>query len=159
MATNNNNLQYPQFGMNNSMSQFFPQPQGNVYLINNSNEVSMVPVGAVGVSVAICMTEGIMYIKAMQNGNPMLIRYKLNSLDNPLASSVQQQPAQQTSESMQYGNDRVINILKDYEVRIKDLENFVANNTQNKAPQNMKPIDSHNQNENGNLGGTDKWQL
>lgn len=56
--------------------QFFPQPQGNVYLINNSLEVANVPVGA-GMSVAICMSEGILYVKAMQNGNPIFQTYRM----------------------------------------------------------------------------------
>lgn len=54
----------------------FPQPQGNVYNINSTLEVANVPVGA-GVSVALCLPENLMYIKTMQNGNPLFYPYKI----------------------------------------------------------------------------------
>ncbi len=74
-----NNMQY-----NNPMQsvQFFPQPQGNVYMISNSSEIMTVPVGATGISVAICLPEGIMFLKSFQNGSPVFLRYKLSSLEN-----------------------------------------------------------------------------
>ena len=56
--------------------QMFPSPQGSVYQINNTLEVANVPTGA-GLSVALCMNEGLMYIKSMQNGNPMFWAYRL----------------------------------------------------------------------------------
>ena len=49
-------------------------------MINNSNEINSVPVG-LGVSAAICLSEGIIYLKTIQNGAPMIVGYKLNSLD------------------------------------------------------------------------------
>lgn len=58
-------------------AQFFPQSQGGVYLINNSLEVANVPIGA-GISVALCMNEGVMYIKGMQGGMPSLMPYKIS---------------------------------------------------------------------------------
>jgi hypothetical protein len=58
----------------------FPQPQGNVYNINSTLEVANVPVGA-GISVALCLQEGFMYIKTMQNGNPMFWAYKIMPYD------------------------------------------------------------------------------
>ena len=57
-------------------TQYFPQPQGNVYLINNSLEVANVPMGA-GISMALCPSEGIMYLKTMQGGAPSLIVYSI----------------------------------------------------------------------------------
>ena len=57
--------------------QFFPQPQGNIYLINNSLEMANVPTG-VGVSAALCLSEGVMYLKTMQNGQPMFVGYKIS---------------------------------------------------------------------------------
>lgn len=54
----------------------FPQPQGNVYTINNTLEVANVPAGA-GLSVALCLNEGLMYVKSLQNGAPMFWAYKL----------------------------------------------------------------------------------
>lgn len=56
--------------------QFFPVPQGNLYLINNSLEVGNVPMGN-GISVAICFNEGVMYLKALQNGSPTFMPYKI----------------------------------------------------------------------------------
>lgn len=61
--------------------QFFPQPQGNVYTINNSLEVANVPMSA-GLSVALCLSEGLLYLKSMQNGNPMFMAYKIMPYDN-----------------------------------------------------------------------------
>ena len=56
--------------------QFFPQPQGNVYLLNNPMEVANVPMGS-GLSMAICPSEGIMYLKTLQGGAPSLIVYSI----------------------------------------------------------------------------------
>lgn len=55
-------------------TQYFPQPQGNVYLINNSLEVANIPMGA-GISMALCPSEGLMYLKTLQGGAPSLIAY------------------------------------------------------------------------------------
>ena len=75
----------PQQVMNmQNVQPLFPQPQGNVYNINSTLEVANVPVGA-GVSVALCLPEDTMYIKTMQNGNPMFYPYKIvpyNSLED-----------------------------------------------------------------------------
>lgn len=57
-------------------TQYFPQPQGNVYLLNNSLEVANVPMGS-GLSMAICPSEGIMYLKTLQGGAPSLIVYSI----------------------------------------------------------------------------------
>ena len=58
-------MQQNQFQQQN-VQPLFPQPQGNVYNINSTLEVANVPVGA-GISVALCLNEGVMYIKTMQN--------------------------------------------------------------------------------------------
>lgn len=67
----------PQF----QSQQFFPQPQGNVYTINNSLEVANVPMSA-GLSVALCLSKGLLYLKSMQNGNPIFMAYKIMPYDN-----------------------------------------------------------------------------
>lgn len=58
----------------------FPQPQGNVYNINSTLEVANALVG-VRISVALCLQEGFIYIKTMQNGNPMFWAYKIMPYD------------------------------------------------------------------------------
>lgn len=82
---NNYQFQYGQPQQSQSQpfqsQQFFPQPQGNVYTINNSLEVANVPMSA-GLSVALCLSEGLLYLKSMQNGNPMFMAYKIMPYDN-----------------------------------------------------------------------------
>lgn len=76
----NNINQQTQFQQQN-IQPLFPQPQGNVYNINSTLEVANVPVSA-GMSVALCLNEGFMYIKTMQNGNPMFWAYKILPYDS-----------------------------------------------------------------------------
>ena len=57
-------------------TQYFPQPQGNVYLVNNSLEVANVPMGA-GLSMILCPSEGLMYLKTLHGGAPSLIVYSI----------------------------------------------------------------------------------
>lgn len=69
---------------------FFPQPQGTVYLLNNSLEVANIPINA-GLSIAICPSENTMYLKTLQNGAPTLMVYSIapygaQSQENPTAS-------------------------------------------------------------------------
>ena len=54
----------------------FMQPQGNLYVIENSLELANVPMGA-GVSVAICPNESLIYLKMYQNGAPQIAAYSL----------------------------------------------------------------------------------
>ena len=56
----------------------FPQPQGSVYSINTPVEVGNVPIGSTGLSVAICLPEQLMYIKSFQNGNPVIMAYRVS---------------------------------------------------------------------------------
>ena len=55
----------------------FPQPQGSVYAINTPTEIGNVPIGSTGLSVAICFSEQLMYIKSFQNGNPVIMAYRV----------------------------------------------------------------------------------
>ena len=122
-------------------TQYFPQPQGSIYMIGSSNDVANVPVGA-GLSAAICLREGLIYLKTIQNGSPMLLGYKLCPIEGNTV--VQEQKIQNQTASVQGSNSaqestleqRILNILEDFETRLKKLENT------------EKP-----------KGGTEKWQL
>lgn len=59
----------------------FPQPVGNVYNLNSANDVGNIPFGG-NVSVGLCLSENIIYIKSLQNGNPMLLGYRLSPIEN-----------------------------------------------------------------------------
>lgn len=101
----------------------FPQPQGNVYNINSTLEVANVPVGA-GMSVALCLPEGFMYIKTMQNGNPMFWAYRITPYDN-------NNPTQENEKENKKTNDNnIMAQLEQYDKRFADLEKQV-NNIQN----------------------------
>lgn len=81
-----NNYQFPyganptpsQFGQFQQIQQMFPQPQGSVYSINSPIEIGNVPIGSTGLSVALCLSENVMYIKSFQNGNPIIMTYRVS---------------------------------------------------------------------------------
>lgn len=66
-----------QFNQFQQIQQMFPQPQGSVYSINNPIEIGNVPIGSTGLSVALCLSENVMYIKSFQNGNPIIMTYRI----------------------------------------------------------------------------------
>ena len=78
-------------------TQYFPQPQGNVYLINNSLEVANVPMGS-GLSMAVCPNEGTMYLKTLQGGAPSLIAYKISPYEAPIEEKQEVDYAAQIAE-------------------------------------------------------------
>ena len=86
--------------------QLFPTPQGNVYFINNSLEIANIPMGT-GFSAALCLSEKLLYLKTLQNGNPMLLVYNL-------------EPYKNNEENNE--NDSIKLILKKYDERLSDLE-------------------------------------
>jgi len=95
----------------------FPQPQGNVYNINSTLEVANVPVGA-GISVALCLQEGVMYIKTMQNGNPLFWAYKIAPLDINKTQSTQEEVKQEENE--------IVSQLQQYEKRLSQIEQKIS---------------------------------
>lgn len=86
-------------------------------MIANSNDIANVPVGA-GLSAAICLREGVMYLKTIQNGSPMLLAYKLMPLENGDGQVATQ--AQNQESGVQ--DKKIIAILEDYDKRLKALE-------------------------------------
>ena len=113
--------------------QYFLQPQGGIYMIESSNDVANVPVGA-GVSAAICLRESVLYLKTFQNGSPMLMIYRLSPLENNSSNG------NVTTESQ--GNDlekKLLSILSDYERRIGKIEESI--------------------NTKSNKGGTAEWPI
>ena len=92
----------------------FPQPQGNVYNINSTLEVANVPVGA-GISIALCLPENIMYIKTMQNGNPLFYPYKILPFNQESPQNKEVQKDQLSSY-----NERLEKLEKDFEKLVKE---------------------------------------
>ena len=76
MANPFQNMNFNSQNNNYSAPPMFLQPQGNVYVINNTLEVANVPMGS-GLSAAICPNEGLLYLKMYQNGAPAMMAYRL----------------------------------------------------------------------------------
>ena len=102
----------------------FPQPQGNVYNINSTLEVANVPTGA-GISVALCLNEGFMYIKTMQNGNPMFWAYRILPYDGNNSEPIKKQEPQQKQVANQ--DEQILKHFENYDNRFNKLESQVTN--------------------------------
>lgn len=134
---NQTQQQQPYFNNINQQNQFqqqniqplFPQPQGNVYNINSTLEVANVPVSA-GMSVALCLNEGFMYIKTMQNGNPMFWAYKILPYD---ASK----PVQENEEMIKKDSNPIEEQFKKYDNKFMIIEQQV-NDIQKTLKENNK---------------------
>lgn len=72
-----NQAPYNAYQQVQQIQQMFPQPQGSVYAINTPTDIGNVPIGSTGLSVAICFAEQLMYIKSFQNGNPVIMAYRV----------------------------------------------------------------------------------
>lgn len=112
----------PQPIQQQNVQPLFPQPQGNVYNINSTLEVANVPVGA-GISVALCLNEGFMYIKTMQNGNPLFWAYKIEPYEATKPSGVNNNNNNNEENSKQ--ENSFLNQLKQYDERFANLEQKV----------------------------------
>ena len=139
--------QNPQFLMNNQqfqgnqMSQpLFPQPTGSVYNLNTASDIGNVPAG-VGISVGLCLQENVMYIKALQNGSPMLLGYRLSPIEGSASSGAAPSvaPTEETEELIKE-NKRLVEVLKGHDEKIQMIENQLAK---------MKD----------RIGGKSEWQL
>lgn len=94
-------------------AQYFPQPQGSIYMIGNTSDIANVPVGA-GLSAAICLREGVMYLKTIQNGSPMLLAYRLIPMEGAEGQTVNQEQESQ--------DKKIIAVLEDYGKRLEAIE-------------------------------------
>lgn len=117
--------QNPQQMMNSNVQPLFPQPQGNVYNINSTLEVANVPVGA-GMSIALCMPENTMFIKTMQNGNPMFYPYKILPYANEVVEPQQKTPSNQDDFAAQLQS--CVNRISAIEEQIKSQKKGVEFN-------------------------------
>lgn len=112
---NSQNLVSPMMTMQNNLystQQFFPQPQGSVYMINNSSEINNIPISG-NLSAIVCLNEGILYLKTLQNGTPMMLSYKLNSIENQSSSEVKEEDVT---------NKKITDFLKNYDERLNKIE-------------------------------------
>lgn len=122
--------QIPQM-MGQSVQPLFPQPQGNVYNINSTLEVANVPVGA-GMSIALCLPENVMYIKTMQNGNPLFYPYKIVPFTNT-STSVPEETAAPAQQSEGITINQLAEEVKNCNTKISSLEEqFSTLNQKNK---------------------------
>lgn len=108
----------------------FMQPIGNIYGLSNASEVGNIPMGA-GISVGLCLSEGTMYLKSMQNNGPVLLGYKLSPLENTQSASGGPPPDLSL---------KIEQMLKGYNDRLSKIEQLL---TQSENPK----------------GGKTEWQL
>ena len=105
-------------------------------MIRSSADVNNIPITN-GLSASICLTDGTLFIKTMQNGNPSMIGYKLIPLDNQITN---QTPATQTSpkesDSSQI-ESKLAEVLNRFNERLSAIEKSLPSNK----------------------GETEKWQL
>ncbi len=127
----NNYSNYSQMGQNSMPQQmpqqmyptmvnvpsFFPQPIGNVYSLQTASEIGNIPAGN-GLSVGLCLSEGILYIKSLQNGAPMLVEYYLKSVEGG-------RPQNDTDAAPNEETKKIYAILEKYEEKISKLENQI----------------------------------
>lgn len=97
-----------QTSYNQPISNFFLQPMGNIYNISTASEINQVPAGT-NLSIGLCLSENIMYIKSFQNGAPLLLGYRLSPIEGIVTDP---KPTAAVPE-------------KDYEERFKKIENAI----------------------------------
>ena len=117
-AQNNIN---PTNNLGNNMGNyyFFPQSQGNVYFLNTAQEINNIPVANNGVSIGLTLSEGILYLKAIQNGSIILNGYRLSALEQ-VNQNVE--TAQPTNDSPVQTESSSNNMLREIIERLEALE-------------------------------------
>lgn len=115
------NSYYPQQPM-------FPQPQGNVYIIQDSVEVANIPAGA-GITAAICLQENLLYMKSMQNGMPMFLAYKLVPHSEQQKTTTEDTPPTVSLENRVIELEKQVqNLLNSTKENKKETKNSVSTN-------------------------------
>ena len=99
----------------------FPQPVGNVYNLNSASDIGNVPFSG-NVSVGLCLSENIVYIKSLQNGTPMILGYKLSPLENLNTNQVIQNSDNRLEELIATlnENNKKIDLLEKQVAKIKE---------------------------------------
>lgn len=107
-----NQPQYAAYQQVQQIQQMFPQPQGSVYAINTPTEIGNVPIGSTGLSVAICFNEQLMYIKSFQNGNPVIMAYRVLPYTRETNETPTQSAAAQPQDDMGQRLEKIEQALK-----------------------------------------------
>ena len=71
--------------------QFFAQPSGQLFSINNSNELQNIPVQEGTISAIINPNENMLYLKTLQNGKHLVLDYQLKGVED-VQKDKEQQP-------------------------------------------------------------------
>lgn len=124
MANNIPNLQFNTQQQNplqsfSAMPQYqhpiFMQPIGSIYGLNSSSDVGNIPMGS-GVSVGLCLSEGIMYLKSMQNNGPVILGYKLKPLETQNQASAPSNQREDIKGILEQLNNKIAAIEKKVEM-------------------------------------------
>ena len=95
---------------------FFPQPIGNVYNLQTASEIGNIPAGN-GLSVGLCLAEGVMYVKSLQNGAPALVEYHLSTVEGGRLPEQEAGPSEDVK--------KIYSALDKYDDKILKLENQI----------------------------------
>lgn len=145
MANNYQNFQFNPQSINQPLSNFsnqnnqpypgqivFPQIAGNVYNLNNSSEIGNIPYGN-NISVGLCLSENLLYIKSLQNGGPVILGYKLT----PINEFSSQKDSNDTGANK---TEEILKLLEKNEKRFGAIEKQIAKIKEK-------------------IGGTSEWQI
>lgn len=113
----NNNL--GQWPTNNIQPapQYYPQPQGVVYTINNAAEISNIPVNNNSISIALIPNESIAYVKTLQNDIPVINAYELTPLNSQENINIDN-----TNTINDADIKNLLNTITNIENKVKELE-------------------------------------
>lgn len=78
-----------------------------------------------GLSVALCLSEGLLYLKSMQNGNPMFMAYKITPYYNN-SNSNQNSNSNSTQSNQQDILNALVTEFQKQRDKITNLENEIS---------------------------------